>query len=72
MTDSHHVQGSSEFIDDRPFVQGELHVGVLYSPHAKARIQKVDINAALKMPGIVQIFTAKDLHHNIWGSIFQD
>ncbi len=67
-----HVQGRSEYVDDRPFVKGEVHVGVVYSPHARAKIRSVDTSAAEKVPGLVAIYTAKDLVHNLWGTIFQD
>ena len=67
-----HVTGKSEFVDDRPVTKGELHVEVLFSTEAHAKITKLKLEAALKVPGVVGIFTAKDFHHNIWGTIFQD
>jgi len=67
-----HVTGQSEFIDDRPAQHGELHVGVAYSPHAHARIKKIDSRKTEGTPGVVAVFTAKDLAHNQWGTIFQD
>ena len=65
-----HVQGASEFIDDRPAVAGELHVGVVYStsPHAEFTL---DARNALALPGVV-VFTAKDIEYNLWGTIFRD
>ena len=38
---STHVTGRSEFVDDRPKLSNEVHVEVLYSPHAKAKIKKI-------------------------------
>lgn len=67
-----HVQGKSEYIDDRPFTTNEVHVGVVYSTQARAKIEKIDARPALALPGVLAIFTAKDLHHNLWGTIFQD
>lgn len=67
-----HVSGESEFVDDRPFTAGELHVDVVYSPHAHARIKKIHLEAAKKTPGVAGVFTFQDLHHNRWGTIFQD
>ncbi len=64
-----HVAGESIYIDDRPFMHNELHVGLLYSPHAKAKILSIDYAEALRIPGIVCVLTACDLHHNLWGSI---
>jgi xanthine dehydrogenase large subunit len=67
-----HVAGESEFIDDRPAVQGELHVGVITSQVAHGRIKKISFQKALELPGVVGVYTGKDLHHNIWGTIIQD
>ncbi len=67
-----HVTGRSEFVDDRAKLSNELFVDVLYSPHAKAKIKKINIEKALKSPGVKGIFLGKDFHHNIWGTIFQD
>jgi xanthine dehydrogenase large subunit len=67
-----HVQGKSEFIDDRPELAGELHVEVLFSPHAHARIRRIHRERALAFPGVRGVYTAKDFHHNIWGTIFKD
>jgi len=67
-----HVTGLSEFIDDRPVVRGELFVEVLYSTHAHARIRKIDFKAASKLTGVAGIFTYKDFHGNMWGTIFKD
>jgi xanthine dehydrogenase large subunit len=67
-----HVTGQSEFIDDRPKLSNELFVDVLYSPHAKAKIKKINIDKALKSPGVKGIFLGKDFHDNVWGTIFRD
>ena len=67
-----HVTGKSEFIDDRPITKNELHIDLFYSSEAHAKIKKLDLSAALRHPGVVAIFTAKDFHYNRWGTIFQD
>jgi xanthine dehydrogenase large subunit len=67
-----HVSGESEFVDDRPFTDGELQVDILYSPTAHARIRKIALAEAKKVPGVVALLTHRDLHHNRWGTIFQD
>ncbi len=67
-----HVTGESEYIDDRLFMNGELHVEVLFSPHARARILKISSEAALRVSGVSAVFTAKDFAHNLWGTIFKD
>lgn len=67
-----HVSGRSEYVDDRPLMAGEVHLEVLLSPHARARILAVDSSAALKTTGVLAVYTAKDFHGNLWGTIFKD
>lgn len=67
-----HVAGESEYIDDRPKQANELQVGLVYSPHAKARITHFDAKKALELPGVLGVFTASSLIHNSWGAIFSD
>lgn len=67
-----YVTGSAEYIDDRPLTQGEVFVDVFYSPIAHGKIKSLDVTACLAMPEILGVYTAKDLKHNLWGSIFQD
>ena len=67
-----HVSGQSEFIDDRLPLADEVQVGVLYAKVAPAKIKSIDIEKARKLPGVVSIYTAVDLAHNRWGTIFQD
>lgn len=67
-----HVTGESEYVDDRPFLARELHVGVVYSEKAHAKILKIDATKAMKVPGVVAYYTAKDFAHLNWGTIFQD
>ncbi len=67
-----HVSGRSEYVDDRPVLKGELFCGLVYSPYARARVKKLDLAPALKIPGVFCGVTAKDVVHNVWGTIFQD
>ncbi len=67
-----HVTGKSIFIDDRPRVHGEVLVGVVYCPVARAKIKKLNGAKTLSIPGVRGFYTAKDFKHNLWGSIFQD
>ena len=67
-----HVRGVSEFIDDRPPVAGELQVGVIGSIYAHARILGIDTTAALAVPGVLAVYSARDFHENMWGTIFKD
>ena len=61
-----HVTGKSIFIDDRAAIQGELQVGVVGAPVAAGILKQINTRRAELIPGVVGIFTAKDLHHNQW------
>ena len=67
-----HVSGTSEFIDDRPKMAGELAVDVIYSEVAHGTIQSINKAAALSVPGVTAIYSYQDLANNRWGSIVQD
>lgn len=67
-----HVCGESEFVDDRSILKNELFCDVFYSTRAHAEIMELDYSKALKMSGVVAIFTGDDFAHNLWGTIFQD
>lgn len=67
-----HVTGRSEYVDDRPMLRSELLCGVVYSPHAHARICSINTAKALRLPGVICVLTAEHVHHNQWGPIFQD
>jgi xanthine dehydrogenase large subunit len=66
-----HVTGRSVFIDDRPFRDGEVLVDYVGSPVARGRLNGVDCGAASDVPGVVGVFFAKDIAHNLWGSLAQ-
>src|SRR5262245_23818591 len=54
------VSGAGRFIDDDA-QPGQLHACFVRSPHAFARIRKVDTAAARKASGVVAVFTAADM-----------
>src|SRR5438046_1208993 len=54
------ITGAGQFVDDLR-VPGCLHVAMLRSPHAHARIRAIDVSAAQKAPGVVGVFTGADL-----------
>lgn len=54
------VTGAGQFVDDFS-VPGGLHMAVVRSPHAHARIRAIDARAALEVPGVVLVITAADL-----------
>jgi aerobic carbon-monoxide dehydrogenase large subunit len=61
--DDHHLRGRGQFTDDvRPTdATGVLHVALLRSPYAHARIQSVSVDRARKLPGVVAVITGEDL-----------
>ena len=67
-----HVQGLSEFVDDRPLMRNEVFVEVFYSTRAHAKIKTLDFTKVLANPKVLAVFTAKDFHDNFWGAIFKD
>jgi carbon-monoxide dehydrogenase large subunit len=54
------LTGESRFTDDL-VVPGALHVRIVRSPVAHARIRSIDTTAALAQPGVVAVFTGPDL-----------
>ncbi len=55
-----HVSGRGSFTDDVRLA-GMLHAVILRSPHAHARILKVNAEAALRAPGVIAAFTPQEL-----------
>ncbi|CAN5281947.1 molybdopterin-dependent oxidoreductase [soil metagenome] len=54
------VTGQSTWTDDIQ-LRGMLHLGVLRSPMAHARLARVDVSAALEQPGVVAAYSGADL-----------
>ena len=54
------LTGQGTYTDDinRP---GQLHAYILRSPHANARITGIDTSAAASAPGVVAVYTGKDM-----------
>jgi aerobic carbon-monoxide dehydrogenase large subunit len=61
--DDHHLRGRGLFTDDvrASDAAGVLHVALLRSPHAHARIQSVSVDRAGELPGVVAVVTGADL-----------
>jgi aerobic carbon-monoxide dehydrogenase large subunit len=54
------VLGAGEYVDDVR-LDAALHVAILRSPYAHARVRTINVDAALAMPGIVRVETAAGL-----------
>ena len=54
------LTGRATFVDDLEF-DDALHLTFVRSPTAHARIRRIDVDDAAKMPGVVGVFTASDL-----------
>lgn len=64
-----HVTGESIFIDDRTMLKNEVLAGVVGSPVSAGILKSIDFGEALKVPGVLGVFTGKDIPHNRWGTI---
>lgn len=56
-----HVAGSARYIDDLPEPEGLLHVALHLSDRTHAKILKIDLTAALAVPGVVAAITVNDV-----------
>ncbi len=51
---------------------GQLYMKILFSGKAHAIIRKIDTSQAEKYPGVIAVFTAKDVPNNVYGLISPD
>jgi aerobic carbon-monoxide dehydrogenase large subunit len=58
--DTRLIVGGATYVDDIK-LPGMLHVAIVRSPYAHARIVGVDKSEALKQPGVVAVFTGDDI-----------
>ena len=61
------VQGLSHYVDDLRMAD-VLHVAILRSPHAHARISGINKDAAVALPGVVSVVTGADIGDSV-GSV---
>src|ERR1700692_1502937 len=59
-----HVTGTSTYFNDTK-LQGMLHLKVLRSPHAHARIRRIDTVESERLPGIRRIIRGADVPRNL-------
>ena len=55
------LTGEAKYTNDLA-IPGALHLAVLRSPYAHARIKSIDVADAKMMPGVVAVYTGRDLH----------
>ncbi len=66
-----HVTGQAVYIDDMPMLPGTQHAWIATSPHAHARIERIDTAKAEALAGVVAVITAADIPgHNDIAPIF--
>jgi len=58
--DARFIQGKGNYVDDIK-LPDMLHMDIVRSPFAHARIKSIDKTAALKVPGVIAVLTAEDL-----------
>src|SRR5438128_11331634 len=58
--DPRFITGRGQYVDDVK-LPGMTYAAFVRSPHAHARIRKIDAAAAPPHPGVVAIFTRKDI-----------
>jgi len=59
-----HVTGTSSYFDDHK-LQGMLHLKVLRSPHAHARLRRIDTTEAERSQGVRRIIRGADVPRNL-------
>ncbi|MFN8178389.1 MAG: selenium-dependent xanthine dehydrogenase [bacterium] len=70
--------GDALVLGDRPYVcdlerPGLLHGAVVLSPHARARVLRIDVARARELPGVFAVATAADVPGNRWvGLLYED
>ncbi|MEP6746162.1 MAG: molybdopterin cofactor-binding domain-containing protein [Bacteroidota bacterium] len=68
-----HTTGKSVYLDDIPLQHGTLFGAAFGSPVAHGNIKNLDLREAVKVPGVIKIFTAKDIRgENQIGGIVPD
>lgn len=58
--DPRFIRGKGNYVDDVK-LPGMLHMDIVRSPHAHAKILRIDASEALAMPGVIAVITGEDL-----------
>ena len=68
-----HTRGESVYVDDIPVREDTLHAAVFDAPVAHGTIDRLDLDEAAALPGVVHILTTRDIPgENQIGGIFPD
>jgi len=59
-----HVTGAARYVDDIPTPAGTLHLAFGLSPVAAGRLNAMHLEQVKSAPGVVDVLTAQDLHHD--------
>src|SRR5688500_15977285 len=62
------ITGKGQYTDDISRL-GETRAAFLRSPHAHARIKRIDVAAASKMPGVLAVLTGAQLANDKIGNL---
>src|SRR5689334_3891276 len=55
------IRGIGTYVDDLR-MPGLVHAAILRSPHAHARVRRIDVSAARTLPGALGVFTGADVN----------
>src|SRR2546429_4949962 len=58
--DPRFIRGKGTYVDDVE-LPGMLYLDIVRSPHAHAKIKKIDIAKAMAVPGVLAVITGQDL-----------
>ncbi|HEX8437436.1 MAG TPA: xanthine dehydrogenase molybdopterin binding subunit, partial [Archangium sp.] len=68
-----HTSGEALYVDDMPQPPGLLVGHLVTSPHAHARLLRLDVSRARALPGVLAVLSAGDIPgHNQVGAVFHD
>ncbi len=64
--------GDRDFVDDMHF-DGMVHGALKFSDHPRAKVLKIDFTEAVKVEGVIRVFTSKDIPGNkMIGIVYHD
>ena len=68
-----HVTGRAHYVEDLPRLESELVVTFAGASSTRGRLQSIDIDGAVNLPGVAAVLTHRDIPgENRWGPIVAD